>query len=295
MEAILDFDIDEGPPAIDAASLESLQRLYSSMRFAAVLQRRGNLEQALARLRAFPAADRAPSISTPHPDPDPGRDQREARLRDVAVAFEVSLLIQLGERSVAATDQSSLAGVRYWREAMGQAPTAEARATIVDRVRETMLGRVEVLREKARFDEAIALLQAVPDLCEDDRVRGALALMFAGRGIAAANAGRWARAAQDLRAARSMNRNSPYINSNLALALKGWAGDCLAAEPARACALLREALAIADEGLQADPTDPRFQDVSIGAAEALGHARLAAGEVRPGELMRQVLSESEGP
>ena len=270
----------------------SIERLYSALRFAAVLEADEQLEQALSYLRAQPwrclpigqnrvcdvqSGDLCDERSAQFVRCNPAFacDGGGARLRAVARDMRVSLLLRLGERQIALTPDRIDQGVAYWRDALDD--DEEHRARTSTRIREVARGRARVLDANAREAEAIRLLEGVDDLIHDVEIQGELALLYMHLGIRTVNATRnWQEGVECLRKARRLNPSSSQIDLNLAIALCRWASE-IQFDVAAANALLTEAFDITQANLTLDPNNTGFQELVLRVREGRESIRLRGG------------------
>jgi tetratricopeptide (TPR) repeat protein len=267
--------------AVEPEVKERIERLFSSLRLAAVLAEEGQLERALGHLRrprphCFPVADGRrcggrlrhacaaaeerftgcnPAFAAP------GGRERFAR---AAAELETSLLVRLGEQAVASAEDRLTEGIGCWREALEAAGEAEDRERVAERIRELVSGRVKVLEARAALDDGIRLLAAARRLVDDGHLRAKHAGLHAARGIQAVNErDAWARGLKDLRRAHKLNPDSTHINLNLILALRGRANDLAGrGKMSEAHELVAGASKRARAQLAADPLNPKLQQLA---------------------------------
>jgi len=283
-----------GPPPIriDRETRAAIERLYSELRFAAVLDAGGQLEEALASLRRVPRSC-VPVRERRVCEAPPGEfcDERctqfarcnpafaweggGARLKAAARDLEVSLLLRLGEREVALSADRIDQGIAYWRDALES--SGERRAQTFASIREVARGRAKVLNAHEREAEAIRLLEGADGLLQDPEIRGELALAYMQLGVRSANAtSDWRLGVDYLRKARQLNPHSSRIDLNLAVGLCNWASE-IAFDLEAADRLLTEASDIARSNLAIDPNSSAFQDVIVRVRRGREEIRLRGG------------------
>lgn len=152
---------------------------------------------------------------------------RAAQHDALALARDAHLALGL---AAARGTGTPLQAVEHWREALALGAAMEAREAALERVVEQVLGRVRALRKQARWDEAIALVEAAIPLAGgagSGELEGLLAKLLTDRGVSAANAtpSRWSDAVADLRRAVALNPRAPRTLQSLGIALANWAHE----------------------------------------------------------------------
>jgi thioredoxin-like negative regulator of GroEL len=268
----------------DEETLERLERLFSYLRHALVLEDKGRHHAALEHLRAAPRACFARSSDKECPkrtsrvcrsgaafaqcNPAFARDGGAKRLEHAARKLEVSLLLRIAEQHVSSGPSGMQAGVRRWREALGLCDAALRDSAIRD-ICKVALGRARVLQARDRENEAIGLLEEVYVLVSDESIAGELAALYAKVAITAINErDEWDNGLAGLRRARGLNRCSPHIGRNLAMALHHCAME-IPGHHASAAQMLREARDIVASHLRDDPDNSELQEMSAGIAASL--------------------------
>jgi tetratricopeptide (TPR) repeat protein len=253
------FDRDHAETLDDEkATVERLERMFSVLRHAAVLDDDGQLEAALEQLRKqqgngvgraeFGRCNPAFAIAG-------GSELLEGAARK----FEIALLLRLGEQEVSSAEDRVDRGVAYWRAALALADGDASAATIAS-IHKIAVGRAHALDRRERVPEAIRLLDAVNDLCGDGTILGELATLHAHRAIMVANESKdWETAVDELRKARELNSRSQFIDRNFVIALRQRAHQIFEEQQADSYQLLREALAVAETLLRTDPDNSESQ------------------------------------
>ena len=309
LELLMESEADEDKDRVDASIIEELQILFSALRFAAMLEREGHLEEALGRLRqteprcAVLAEDetckgilreacKRKRPNFPRCNPAFAGEKGTKRFRKLATEYEVQLLTKMGEKEIASPEDRLSFGIQHWREAISLAGSVKQHEKVTSEIRELAIGRAHILQQKDRTDPAIRLLEEINDLCGSSQVVGILANLYAVRGIDAGNAEQWEQAVTDLRRARALNPHSSYVNFNLIIALRLRASEIHESAPRQAHKLLSEAVELARKSLLADPHNSELRELMQLAGAELAMVSLMVGEVRPESLIETMLMAS---
>jgi tetratricopeptide (TPR) repeat protein len=295
----------------DEQTLERLERLFSYLRHALVLQDKGQHHAALEHLRKAPRACFAQGPDKECPkrtsrvcrsgaafaqcNPAFARDGGAKLLEHAARKLEVSLLLRIAEQHVSSGPSGVEAGVRRWREALGLCDAALRDSAIRD-ICKVALGRARALEARHREHEAIALLEEVYVLVSDESIAGELAALYAKVAITAINErDEWDNGLAGLRRARDLNRCSPHIGRNLAMALHHCAME-IQGHHASAAQMLREARDIVASHLRDDPDNSDLQEMSAGIAGSLVLREFAGrGTARTSAYWNTILAAATPP
>jgi tetratricopeptide (TPR) repeat protein len=268
----------EGPFARFVAGLRSrrkddadtFERVFSDLRYAAILEENDQLEAALHQLRS--ARGFAPCNPAFESTP-----KGERLFRRAAQKLEASLLLRLGEQEISTDANGIAAGLAHWRETLDLSRNG-TRGSTVATIRNLALGRARTLDERDRYDEAIALLTGVNELCGDESIQGELATIHAHAAIDRANACHdWDLAIEGLRKARELNRRSPFIDQNLAVALLNRAHEI--DETQKSVEYFQEALEIAEANLRFDRDNSQWQQLVEDSRGGLMFAAFQGGDI----------------
>lgn len=264
-------------------TVAELEALFSALRVPLILQRDGNLQGALERLRSICGNGRVNSFGPDRAafvrgNPAFAGEDGAERMLERARAMEIDLLCLLGEQDVA-TEGLLDSAVKHWQEALAVATTCGQRDAVARRIRDRALGRAQVLA-KNRYEEALRVLDLCLPLTGDDgQVRGMLSALLARRGVEAAmsQTPRWADSVSDLGRAREMNPHSAHVNRNLVMALRGRAQELFADRPSETLRMLEEAVALAQECVASDPHNDQLNELLTRTELELQMVRLMAG------------------
>ncbi len=279
---------DEDESAVEPEVKEDLQKLFSPLRLAWMLENDGHPAQALRRIQELEDSARTMPRALACNPAFAASDSRD-EYSQLVTRYRVALLLRLGERDVASGPERLKPGLASWSEALSRAVAIGEKDQIAEAIREKALGRSHVLLERDRSDEALKLLAAVNKLCGGDRVKGLLATLYANRGIEAANADRPQKAVTDLRRARKLNRHSTHISSQLAMALTMRSRELTEEDPRRSLRLIQEAAKLADEAVKADPYNKELQQLAQGIKLELTMKGLTSDEVSPLDFMQMMM------
>lgn len=279
--------VDERLPG--PAQQKQLRYYFSQLGIAQALVELERPQEALAALTeaACPSCQAAvlrsrPARSTPEWFPlvcvetcpgfdslNPGYAGTQSKGRDLwtdALELAIEVLLRLAQSCITASPMDMQAAADHWQEASRLSRELGAPEPTQRRIVETTLGRVQVLEQRRRFNEAIALLEAAEAVCDDQAAQdlvGRLAEVLADRAIMAGNATlpRWNDAVTDLRRAVRYNPHSTRPLINLGIALQMWAqeryeqGEYEAAEE-----LVQEAVQQLREGVARMPGHPQLEE-----------------------------------
>ncbi len=303
LAALLDFiakrEVEESEGAIDPALKERLELLFSGLRCATIRQEDGSLESALRRLRevkttfdariANGARRKTERYRVHLTERNPAFERQRGRtdFRELARRQEVKLLMALGEQDFAATDDRISSGIEYWREVISLAWDVEYER-VVQKLRETAMGRAYVLRHKGQLQQAVRLLEAAYELCNDEEVRNLLSTYYAEEGVEAAHREEWVQAVSRLRKATDLNPQSMYAQPNLARVLIFVADEVQLTDPTLASALLQEVMQSMRVCRDLDPDNDEYRTTEI-----LSRAKLNMLSIRAGEITMDDLSPED--
>lgn len=298
LELITKWEDEEKEGAVDPSVKARIQKLFSVLRFATVRQEEGNLESALRRLREVKSPARAwlasrshrktrfkgACVDLAHRSPAFARKGAASDFRNLVHRYEVELLIALGEHDVASSDNRVASGIQYWREALSLARVTDEYQGVVEKIRDSAMGRAYVLRDKRQLEEAIQLLEDVYELCADEEVRNLLSKLHAVQGVMAGNNGDLEMAVSKLRQATDLNPHSMYARSNLATALLFLVDDVRHSDPLLARMLVEEALEAIDVCRNLDEHNEEYRDTQILTMAKLNFLRIELGEISMDDL-----------
>lgn len=278
--------IDEDDTAPDLAKKRELARLFSALRFPVTLQKEGQGQEALRelqRVRSFCPAMSGPEFrvstgSVCAGDKSlgpicnlayPGR-QGARRFRRHADELAVTLLIDAGTESMAATPPQIASAIEAWREAISVAAALRHRKRTNSRIAEIVRGRLKVLQHGQKVEIAIELVEAALALLDDSDLKGELATLYAVRGVNAANEDRFEEGITDLERGYRMSPHLTYASENLWAILRAYASQVQDAE--RKCKLLRRAVEI---GAKCQASDPHKSEYAQLLALTRGESAMA--------------------
>jgi tetratricopeptide (TPR) repeat protein len=301
LDLMAHLEAEERDGAVDVSVKERLEKLFSLMRFAAVLEEGGNLEAALSRLREVKSAYKAViasrmrrraefqsaqyGVSLSLRNPAFSRKRSTRRYRQLADKYEIELLTALGGQEIASPDDRLSSGIQYWCEAILLARDEEQYQQVREKIRETARGRAYVLKNKHQYEEAICLLEQVDELCGDEEVRTLLSRLCAIEGIRVCNEGDLESAIPSLRRAVYLNPYSLYAQRNLARVLIFLVDDIHErGGSARLRMLLEEAMDAIHACMYLDEGNEEYQQMEILTRAKLNFLRIESGEINMGDL-----------
>ena len=291
------WEQQEKSGAVDPADKERLERLFSVLRVSTILHEEGKSDAALSHL---------PPIRKVNGD---GRGPRENGLRvatrrknltqrspafarkggaedfqESALRLEIDVLTALGEQDVASSENRISEGLEHWSAALALAPNSDQYAVVAAKIRDTALGRANVLRDREQSAQAIDLLERVNELCGDEEVRNLLSRFHAVEGVQAALGGDWYTGVIKLRHAITLNSHSLYAHSNLVSALFHFIDNEWTRNPDLARSFLEEALESIAVCRDLDAHNEDYRETQFMAKARLNSLRLDAGEITIADL-----------
>ncbi len=225
-------------------------------------------------------ADTCPDFEALNPS-YAGRINKGRDLWADAVELAIEAHLNLSQPLLARENPDVQAIARHWDEAVRLSRPIGQPEPTQRRIVEMVLGRIQVLKQKVRLDEAIALLEAAVAVCDDyfDReLVGRLSEMLTERGITAGNQSSpaWEAVVADLRRAARYNPHTLRPVLNLSIALQRWAAQRHAeGEPRAAADMLAEAVQFLQSGWARMPGHPElielYKRVLIDYGNELSH------------------------
>ena len=268
---LLDMSASEfGESPETESSRKDLRLRFSPMRVACALERNGEIERAIARLRGVLSL---PCVSIDDEDwtlehTDAGFDSMsdEEEYATAAGNLLVEWLVKKGEQAVAKGGDALQDGMEAWREAILLADEQDADGDNIPRQRipRSVMGRCDVLAKAKRLEEGRELLERGMELLpHDEHLRSMLANFYVNAGVDIANEkSDWDQSLVWLRKAHKLAPDLPRVMRNVALCLHMSAKAKLDSGKARAAVgMFKEAADIAMRCLRVDRNDEEMRNV----------------------------------